>query len=296
MIEEIKYSLQNIKHRKLRSFLTMLSIMIGITAIYAIMSFGMGINNYVNELAQEMGTDKLWISPKSAGVPGMDDNFYLTEEDMDFVSKINGVDKISAWYIGVAEVEHRDERKYNFLAGLNPEDSEFVEELATIEVISGRRLKKGDLKKAVLGYNYMEEDKIFRRRVRLGDKIEINEEKFEVVGFYSEVGNPQDDGNIYLTMEGYESLYPDQEGKYGALMLSSAGGVDPRDLAEKIEDKLRKFKDQEEGKEDFFVQSFEDVIETFGAIFSVIVGVLILVALVSVVVASVNIMNTMYTA
>jgi putative ABC transport system permease protein len=91
-------------------------------------------------------------------------------------------------------------------------------------------------------------------------------------------------------------LYDDIDGKWGYVMLSAAKGVNPGDLAEKIEEKLRKFKDQDEGKEDFFVQTFEDALETFSTILVVLNGVLILIALISLVVASVNIMNAMYTA
>ena len=45
MIKDIlKYSISNLWQRKLRSFLTILSILIGITAIFALIIFGQGIN------------------------------------------------------------------------------------------------------------------------------------------------------------------------------------------------------------------------------------------------------------
>ena len=50
----------------------------------------------------------------------------------------------------------------------------------------------------------------------------------------------------------------DIKDKFGLAMIRAEKGVDPTGLAEKIEEKLRKYKGQEEGKEDFFVQSFED--------------------------------------
>ena len=48
MIEELKYTLKNLTNRKLRSFLTVLSILIGITSIFALVSFGLGIDKYIN--------------------------------------------------------------------------------------------------------------------------------------------------------------------------------------------------------------------------------------------------------
>ena len=70
----------------------------------------------------------------------------------------------------------------------------------------------------------------------------------------------------------------------------------PTELAERIKEKLRKHNNQEEGEENFFVQSFEDALQTFGNIITIINSVLVLIAVISMIVAFVNIMNTMYTA
>ena len=81
----IKYAFLNVKKRKLRSGLTVLSILIGITAIYALVSFGVGLQNYVNVIAEQAGIDKLFIQSKGIGAPGTDDNFRLLRDDIDFV-------------------------------------------------------------------------------------------------------------------------------------------------------------------------------------------------------------------
>ena len=78
-IYEIKYALQNFRKRKLRSSLTILSIMIGITAIFALLSFGIGITNYVTKLADESGRNKLFIQGKGIGGPGTDETFFFTD-------------------------------------------------------------------------------------------------------------------------------------------------------------------------------------------------------------------------
>jgi putative ABC transport system permease protein len=130
----------------------------------------------------------------------------------------------------------------------------------------------------------------------LGDKIDINSRKFEVIGFYKEIGNPQDDSNMFITKEAFEQLFPSSKDKFGFIIASAQKDVVPSELADRIEEKLRKFKNQDKGKENFFVQTFEDALATFNTIINVINGMLVLIALVSLVVAFVNIMNTMYTA
>ncbi len=295
-IGEIKYSLQNLMHRRLRSFLSVLSILIGITAIFALVSFGLGVRIYMEDIAEEMGTNKLYIQAKGPGIPGMDPNFFFTKEEVDFIGKIKGVDEVLGMYVATPEIEFKKQKKYAFLISVDPDKIDFVDETFTVTVTRGRHLKKGDLSKVVLGYNYQIDKRIFRRAVSLGDKVEINGERFEVIGFYEDIGNPQDDSNIYITEEAFELAFPEKKGKFGYAMMSADRGVDPRALADKIEDKLRKRRGQEKGKEDFFVMTMEDAFEIFANIMNVINGILILIALVSLVVAAVNIMNTMYTS
>ena len=91
-------------------------------------------------------------------------------------------------------------------------------------------------------------------------------------------------------------MFPDDKDQFGFVMVKANRNVDPSLLAERITDKLRKHKGQEEGKEDFFVQTFEDALQTFTNIILILNGILVLIALVSLIVASVNTMNTMYTA
>jgi len=295
-LDEIKYSLQNLNQRKRRSFLSILSILIGITAVFALVSFGMGIKNYVDTLAEESGTNKLIIAAKGIGAPGTDDTFALTQDDVDFVEKINGIDEISGMYYKVTKVASREKNSYTYMIGLNIDKLEFIMQGMSVHIEKGQELKKGDTYKAVLGYSYMLDNKVFSKGLQIGDKILIDDVKFDVIGFYSAVGNPSDDSQVYITSEMFEQLYPEKKNKYSMIMASTEPGLKTKAVADRVSEKLRKNKGQEEGKEDFYVQTFEDAIATFSTIINIINGVLVLIALISVVVASVNIMNTMYTA
>jgi putative ABC transport system permease protein len=293
---EIDYALKNLMHRKLRSSLTVLSIMIGVMAVFALISFGYGIQNYVGQLAQESGGDKLILFPRGGSSPGLDKNFFISKEEINVISKVNGVSEIGSFYINVGAILFDKQTKYNYLAGFDPKKQKLVEEAMTIKIFKGRVLKAGDVNKVVLGYNYLLPDKIFKKPVKLNDKVSINNQIFEVVGFYDEVGNPNDDANIYLTNSEMESLFPGTKDKYAELIIRSQPDADPGVVADRIRTRLRKYLGQKEGQETFFVQTFADVIKTFGTVIDVINGVLVLIAFISLIVASVNIMNTMYTA
>ncbi|MFH2019937.1 MAG: ABC transporter permease [archaeon] len=294
--EEIMYSLQNLVHRKTRSLLTVLSILMGIAAVFALTSFGFGIQAYVDQLANDAGADKLFIMASSMNAPGVDSAFYLTQEDINYVGRRKGVKEAEGLYMAPASIEFKSEVKYNFLMGFDPKKSEFIESASSIEIKKGRGLKQEDANAVVLGYNYQIADKIFKRGLDLGDKVLLNDRQFDIVGFYSEVGNPSDDANIYITKKSFEEMFPAKQGKYAYVMMQAQKDVDPKALAAEIEEKLRKYKGQEKGKETFYVQTFADLLETFGTVLDVINGVLVLIAFISLIVAAVNIMNTMYTA
>ena len=296
-LDYIKYALENIMHKKLRSWLTVLSILIGIMAIFALVSFGQGLSYYVNSLSSQMGTDKLMIYAKGFGAPGMDENFYISDKDIDVIGKVNGVAEVTGMYAKGVEVEFNKEKKYSFGIGM-PQGPErrMVSEMATIEVGEGRDLKKSDKLNIVLGYNYQFPNIIFKKPVNVGDTVRINGIDTRVVGFYEAVGNPQDDSQVYFTIEGFELVFPEIINKFQYALARTQPDADPAAVAEKATEKLRKFKGQKAGQEDFFIQTFEQAIETFMTIMTVINGVLVLIALISLVVAAVNIMNTMYTA
>jgi len=289
----LKYAIGNLLHRKTRSWLTVLSILMGIMAVFALMSFGLGIQAYVEEVGESTGADKLFLQGKGIGAPGTDTSFSIPKEDVDFLGKIRGVKDIAGLYFQAAAIKFNDQIKYNWAMGNEPRDWRFLEQSFGGGIETGRELKQGDISKVVLGYNYQIEDKVFGRAVALGDKVEINDREFEVVGFYSEIGNPSDDANIYLTDEAMELMYPSIKNKYGFVIIQADRDVDPTALAERVEEEYR---GQEEGKEDFYVQTFTDLLETFGSIITVLNSVLLLIALISLIVASVNIMNTMYTS
>lgn len=294
--DEIKYVLQHLTHRKLRTFLSVLSIFIGITSIFALLSFGIGIQKYVDDLAQQSGTDKMIITGKGFSAPGTDTSFSFTKSDVDFIGKINGVEEVIAMYVKPVEIKYKKENSYNYLIGLDPENIDLFEEMGGIKIFKGRDLKKDDSKKVVLGYNYLLDKKIFDRGLIVGDYVLLNGEQYQVVGFYGEIGNPQDDSQIYLTNDQIEELYPEIKDNYGYGIIRASPDVKTSELAEIIKERLRKHNGEEKGKETFFIQTFEDALKTFTNIIVIINGVLVLIAIVSMIVAFVNIMNTMYTA
>ncbi|MGC9309688.1 MAG: ABC transporter permease [Candidatus Nanoarchaeia archaeon] len=289
--EMIRYSLKNLKHSKTRSFLTILSIFIGIATIFIFVSFGMGLYTYIGELTGESSANKVIIQAKGMSAPGLDDSFQLTKDDLNAVEHSRDVKTAQGIYFKVAEVSRKDEKRFVFLTAYNPENK-LVEEVFGIDIIKGRGLRSGDKSKVVLGYNYLLDDKIFSRALKINDVIDIQDQEARVIGFFEGVGNPQDDANIYVTESYFEELYPGNNSY--AWIVAEVDDVER--AVEDIEKNLRKERDQEEGKEDFFVQSFDELIESYTSALDIVIGFVILIALISVIVSAINTSNTMITS
>lgn len=293
-IESIKYSLRNLVARKSRSFFTILSIFVGITTIFIFVSFGLGLVSYVDEVASESSAQLVLIQTRGGSAPGLDTTFKLTDDDVRAVEKTKGVFEASGAYFRPVEVVQGNIRKYTFIIAYDP-DVPLIMNSFNIDIYKGRFLDKGDEGRALLGYNYQFPDKIFPKGYSIGDKIELQGQKVKIVGFLDSVGNPQDDSQIYIINDFIDNLYPDEELSYGMITAR----VDTKDIdavVEKIEKSLRKERDQEEGKEDFYVQSYASLLEAYTSVLNIVVGFIILIALISVVVSAVNTANTMITS
>ena len=290
---------KNMKDRLMRSVLTIISILMGIMAIFALVSFGQGLSSYINEIGQQAGADKLIAQPKGFGPPGTSSS-PLAKEDLEFFQEANDVSEVAGMIANQAEasLEENKPGKWVFVMGMStvPSEQRLIDEaFGGIGILKGRNLKSGDKNNAVVGYNYQFDDKIFSKSLELGDKIFVNGVEFKVIGFYEEIGNSQDDSNIYITLDDAEALF-DSKDEYDFIYLRAAKGINPSELAERLTEKLRKDKGQKEGEETFFIQTFEELLETFGTVLIVINAILVIIAGISVLVAGVNITNTMYTA
>jgi len=291
--ENIKYSLKHLSKSKARSFLTIFSIMVGITTIFIFVSFGYGLYNYTNEFTTQTSADKILVMPKTAGGFGAVDGIVLNSSDLKTIKNTAGVYEATGLYASAVQVKKNTNQKYIFLTAFDPK-SNIVLQVANIDIVDGRSLKPGDMAVAILGYNYKIPNKIFSETYELNDNIEIDGMKLKVIGFAGEIGNPADDSQIYISNDQYEKMYPNE--KSYAEIIARVNIDDIDEVVSNIEKNLRKHRNVEEGKEDFYVESFNALIESFTGALDIIVGFVILIALMSVIVSTINTANTMITS
>ncbi len=297
VIEHLKIALRNIKRRKLRTFLTLIGILIGTMAVVALFSVGDGVKASIEEEFKEMGMDKIMIMPGSGNIMSMmTSTSSLDDEDVDIISKVSGVEAAVKMLTLHERVSVDSESKIQFVSGIpqNEDGKEIIESMQNFNIKEGKDLKEGDKRKAVVGCLYAKDDEIFSDKLNVRDKIMISGKEFEVIGFLECIGNPSDDSSIIVTLDSAENIL----GGEGAITIIAQVGEseDPEKVADEIERKLRKRRGIEKGQEDYSVQTSADLLRTFNRTFSLIQAVIIGIAAISLLVGGIGIINTMYTA
>lgn len=119
--ESLKIAIKCIKANWMRSLLTMLGIIIGITSVIIIVGAGTGVRDYIVSLIEDMGSNAVLVSVDATTA---NDNDYITLEDIENIkNKVNGVERCSPMLMGFgnAVVNKTATEATAMLVGVNSE-------------------------------------------------------------------------------------------------------------------------------------------------------------------------------
>ena len=106
-----KIAFRSIKKRRLRSFLTLVGIMVSIATIFVLISVSLGLGDAIQQQFTKLGGDKFFIQPRGQfGPPGAATASVLTTEDISELEKISGIKEVTGWTISPAKLEFKKER------------------------------------------------------------------------------------------------------------------------------------------------------------------------------------------
>ncbi len=296
MFELLKIASKNIGKRKKRTALTMLGVFIGIAAVVALVSLGEGLQQTINAQFEKIGADKIMVQAKEIGFGGQFAPGQLREHELDIIENAHGVAQVAGALFRSAQVQFNDLQRTHYIISV-PETAKALTLIATFnswEADQGRLLTHRDRGKAVIGYNLAHKN-VFGENVQLGDKLDVNGLQVEVVGILKRIGDPGADAGISMAEADVRGILNETDA-FSYIAAQSAKGENPEQVAENVKRVLRKDRHQKEGKEDFVVQTSTQFIEAFNAVLNIIQAVFVGIALISLLVGGIGIMNTMYTA
>jgi len=291
-------ALKNLKHRGVRSWLTLLGIFIGVTAVVSLIGLGAGLQAAVGAQFGISSTQVITVQAgglNSFGPPGSGAVNKLTIDDADAIERLSSVDVALPRNIETISLEIDDKLTIsNAISVPLGEKRKKAWEVMGLEIDKGRKLQDSDLKKIVVGYS-LSEDKEDIKGVKIGDKVLINNEKFEIIGILKKEGSLIFDSVILMNDNVLDDLV-----NYGNEADMIAVIVKDKDLMDRtkedIEKLMRKRRDVKEGEEDFEVSTPESAMETVNSVLGAVQAFIIIIASISILVGTLGIVNTMTTS
>lgn len=300
-----EYALRDLKHRKLRSALTMVGIVIGVLTILIIVSVGDFVKKDIGDQLAMFGSDKMIVIPMdissmggssafTTGVPQSTGKLY--ERDADKISKIAGVESVSKIVYGRSNIEYKNGIVTSMVYGADA--SMFDQWDNYMEIEEGRAFTESEQNVVVLGNdaaNEMFEDKI----LKVGSSIEINGESFRVIGILKKIGtslSQEDDSAIYIPFkkayEMFSKTLAKDEVSFIYVRIDESYGAE--NIKEQIEGELATSHKVSLDEKDFSVVTAEMIKSTVDTVLGILSAFLLVIGAIASVVSGVGITNTMF--
>ncbi len=299
VLEILKLSFSSLKANKLRSFLTMLGIIIGVAAVILLISLGSGLQNYITQQFEDLGTNFVYVLPgqvlaEGGGFTQGQPNFAgskLTLKDVKDIKRLGyPIVDASAIIEGPGSVKFGSVSKYLQYHGV--EENFF--KMRSVKIAIGREFKQSDIERKkkiiIIGQNVRE--KLFGDVSPLGKKILLGDSRYEVIGVTEEKGGGLGvsmDDIVFIPITAAQSQF-NQESVQDIMVEASDKETIPevKKTVERFYLKDRKLKEDE-----FSVVDQASLLSTINSIIGVLTAALGGIAAISLLVGGIGIMNIM---
>ena len=288
--ETFSLALKNILGSRMRTFLTMLGIIIGVTAVIVIIGMGNGIENYMADSFSSMGTDTLTVSISGRGSSrsvSEEDMYRLVEENPDYLEAISptvtmsgtvkiGSESLSSTSVTGVSEDYFSIGSHDIAQGRNIQYMD-VEERKTVCVIG-----------SYLAFVYYGGDAV-------GQSVRINGDKYTIVGVMAQETDDADD----LEEGGIDDcIYIPYS---TAARLSGTGSVSSYTISVTDEDNISRAMDIVESalyevfddSDAYTVVSMSEMLDMMNSMISIVITILAAIAGISLLVGGIGIMNIM---
>lgn len=288
--ECVAMSVSNILGNRVRSFLTILGIMIGVTAVIALITTVSGVSGALSSSFSSMGAGTLMVS-----VTGSDLKTGMTTEDLSELTEMDEIDGITPTVSLSARVSYGGSYQSSIsVAGKN------AYYFYTNDVkLRGRTLNivDEDNTSYVCMINQDIIDDFFFGIDPVGETLYISGIPFYVVGIFSDENTESlasaFTGSSDILIPYTTALKMNNEGEVTSFTVYLADGVDSDTAADKIEDKMDAMFSYED--DCFTITTMSSVEDTMNEMLSMMTMLLAGIASIALVVGGIGIMNMMLT-
>ena len=176
MVESVRMSVSNIRQNRMRSFLTILGIMIGVTAVIALVTTISGVSSSISDSFSSMGASTMTLSATGTDLQGG-----LTAENMEEISELDHVEGVSP-SVSLSVTAARGDAYESGVSVSGRNDDYFVQEPDTL--LRGRAVNSIDLDQSLRVCLISEElvETFFYGDDPIGQELYLDGMRFTVVG------------------------------------------------------------------------------------------------------------------
>ncbi len=300
--EIVKMSIRTLRINKIRTLLTVLGVIIGISSVMIIVSAGDSMKKLVNGQLDSFGSSLIQtetrVPEQSGGVSSQANGVVITTMTLDDREAVNRLPNIARSYGHVMAqdlLSWEGNIKKTIIFGVSPE---YIE-MGSAKVAEGRFYTKeeDDNMARVIVLGSKVKDQLFGNSAALGQNIKINKMNYKVVGVMESQGTVfffDYDTLVYIPLQTTQKLLlgVNYIQSISAEMIDVEKGDDTK---EEIAALLRERHDISDPKrDDFEVSTMADAMDMLNTIIGGVTLLLIALAMVSLIVGGVGIMNIMY--
>ncbi|MBN1263381.1 MAG: ABC transporter permease [Candidatus Pacebacteria bacterium] len=291
-------ALTALKANKVRSFLTMLGIVIGVSSVILLLAIGSGLKNYITQQLADLGSDTIFVMPGNinigegggGGTPGAGVSLpKFTENHLTKIrTKVKSIKYIMPYIESNANLSYKSKAYITQLSGVGPEYPQARNQAVSRGSFFTNSQVNSSKRVVVLGIDVVEE--LFEDQDPIGKKITISDQRYTVIGVLEEkggFGGVSYDNLAYAPwttvldqneMDNIQSFW---------IVAGSAGEVNQ--TKEEVEAVLLEDLDEE----DFSLLDTKSLLDTISSILSVLTAALGGIAAISLLVGGIGIMNIM---
>ena len=300
-----KHAFNMVMHSKLRSWLTILGIVIGVAAVIAIMSLSTGMQQQLNSRLGGLGADILTVTPGFSrgasmfgGGRGGPEGGGSTSQATTKVTQLTRTDVQvlrGMPEVALIETEIRGSVNISYLGksgkvSVTGVDQKVWSQITTAKIKEGRMLDSADQNVVVIGGRLA--SSYFDKPIGINQMVSIGGNAFRVVGILDDESN-----SVYMPIQMASTLIPDKtNGVYDSIIVRVRDVNQLNETMTKMTANLAMSRHVTGKTQDFSVTSSQQLQATISSTLSVMSTFLLAIAAVSLIVGAVGVANTMFTS
>lgn len=294
ILETIRLALTALLANRLRSFLTILGIVIGVTSVILLIALVSGLKSFITEQISSLGPNVMFVVPGKIGggrgPGGVQVNRLILQDATNLKNKLLSEADVSAGVQKVTQIKYQNKlNKDTTVVGV---DANYPKVIQALKISEGRFFtnSESDAGKRVTIIGPTVKKNLFAEKTATGEFVQIGNTKYQVIGVLKPRGS-----NFGIDLDNFAIIpLPIAQKQFGDDKIHNilVAAKDTQKVSE-VQQKVTTILSKRISEDDFTVQTQEQTLSTISQITNILTLALGGIAAISLIVGGIGIMNIM---